>query len=585
MEGKSGVFDPPGAVPVGTLSTANQPTTRQDEVKPKAFGPAATPTARLRAFFAIRLLAPIFTLIALAASTVLIDHRRVGALLTAQVAFAVATYALTLRRSEVTNVVIWTGILADLAVITALCALSGGTGGPLTFLFTMEALAAGILLGSRLGLRVLALATGGIVLLDLAGQHGWAGLSVDDGLHGLGAIASLWALAGSGGVFTLINERELKRHGAQLETMRRITLDIEDTLSVEEILQDLCRGVVEGFAFSTAAALVTRDGKLVCAGGHNVTGPIGRPVERRGPIERAMAAGGPIVVPASEARVDGALIDLLGPRGYVAVPLGPDGLLVATRTGRGRRPPAIRKREVDALGGLAQHAGLALANANLHARVAAMAVTDPLTGLANHGEFHRRLELETGRLERYTSLHRPGHHASVLLADVDFFKRLNDAHGHQVGDEVLRRVADAVRDAVRGFDTAARYGGEEFGVVLPETDDEGARAVAERIRLAVREATGRGTGVPMTTISIGCATAPEDGMTPADLVAAADRALYRAKESGRDRVRAAGELRRRVRKVVALKRRRTTPAAPRARGESRPARVRSSRPIRRTPRG
>jgi diguanylate cyclase (GGDEF)-like protein len=591
MEGKSGVSSSPasGPVLVGPPSAAAGPKptpVRSDDLKSSPFfGSSAAPAARLRAFFAVRLLAPVFTLVALAASTVLVDHQRVAALLTAQVAFAVATYALTLNRAEATTAAVWTGVLADLAVITALCALTGGTGGPLTFLFTLEALAAGILLGSRLGLRVLALATGAIVALDLAGAHGWAGIAGDDGLHGLGAIAALWALAGGAGLFSLINERELRRHGAQLETMRRITLDIEDTLSVEEILEDLCRGVVHGFGFTTAAALISRDGMLVCAGGYNVTGPVGRPLERRGPLDRALSAGGPIVVPAADARVDGALIDLLGPRGYVAVPLGREGLLVATRMGRGRRPPAIRKREIDMLGGLAQHAALALANANLHARVAAMAVTDPLTGLANHGEFHRRLSTEAGRLERYTSLHRPGHHTSVVLADVDLFKRLNDTHGHQVGDEVLRHVSDAIRGAVRGFDTAARYGGEEFGVVLPETDEEGARAVAERIRVSVKQATGRGTGVPATTISIGCATAPEDGMTPGDLVAAADRALYRAKEAGRDRVMAAGDLRRRVRKVVALKRRRTKPVEPRARVESRPARVRSSRPIRRTPRG
>lgn len=560
---------------------------------PSSGSDRAATRGRLGLFFAVRYLMPAFALVALAASgETSLDRRRLAVLLTAQVAFTVATHAISIRRAAAVASALWTGVVADLAVITALAAATGGVGGPLTYLYTIEALAAGILLSSGFGIRVLALATAAIVGLDVAASRG---ARPEDAGRGLEAIAVLWVVAGAATLFSVFNERELRRRTTELATIRRVTLDIEDSLSLQEILADLCRGVVEGFRFSAAAVLLRRDGALTCAGGHNITGPIGGSVRDSGPVGRAIGTGTPVVVPSDEARRDGALAAVLGGRGYVAVPLGTEGVLVATRAGRGSRPAVLRAREIETLESLAHHATFAIANARLHAQVSAMAVTDPLTGLANHGEFQRVLAHEVGRLERYASLRAPGHHMSLLLADVDRFKAFNDAFGHQAGDEVLRAVAGAVRGAVRSFDIPARYGGEELAVVLPETDEDGAIAVAERIRQAV----GRlAVGPRPVTISIGVAAAPEDGASPAELVAAADRALYVSKETGRNRVTAASQLRPRLRKVVALRasgratkdpagvlrRRPREPASPRAGGGARRARGRSSRPTRRTPR-
>ena len=266
------------------------------------------------------------------------------------------------------------------------------------------------------------------------------------------------------------------------------------------------------------------------------------------------------------------------------MPLGEEGLLVATRTGRGRRGATIRDREVDALEGLAHHAALALANASMHEHVSAMARTDPLTGLPNHGEFQRALAAELGRLERFSTLRGGPHHVSLLLLDIDHFKVFNDTFGHQAGDDVLRGVADAVREAVRTFDVPARYGGEELAVVLPETDAESAAIVAERVRSAIAEWTG---GPKQVTVSVGVATAPANGTTPAHLIAAADTALYAGKQSGRNKVSVAkpGRVSRSVVELKEAKSRRTRRAEPRADGESPPARAQSSRPKRRTPHG
>jgi diguanylate cyclase (GGDEF)-like protein len=153
----------------------------------------------------------------------------------------------------------------------------------------------------------------------------------------------------------------------------------------------------------------------------------------------------------------------------------------------------------------------------------------------------RYLELTLRKeIDRAQRFDRP---LSLLMIDIDHFKRVNDLCGHQRGDEVLveltRRVLDSVRTQI---DTLARYGGEEFVVVLPETPEDGARVVAEKIRGAVRDhsfASDTGPDVS-TTVSVGVAAYPEDGKTAQELLHAADLAMYRAKQSGRDRVEASG---------------------------------------------
>ncbi len=552
-------------------------------------GPGGYTPDRLSIFFYVRYATPLLVLVTLAASpNVPLPRGRLVTLLIAQAAFGLATQTLAARIPRILGVAVWFSMLVDVAVITGLSAATGGAASPLVFLFTLQAVAAGILLASSVGVRILLLASGAILALDIAGS---AGIITSPGgfPRGLQATAALWVVAGSAILFSTSNERELRRRNVELATIRRVTLDIEDTLSLEEILADLCRGVVEGFRFSGAAVLFRENGGFVCRGGYGSTGRIGAAIEDRGPIREATEAGTPIVVTRDEARRDATLTDVIGTRGYVLVPLGRDGALVATRTGRRGRPGLVRLREIEALSSLAHHAILALTNARLHEEVQDMAIRDPLTGLLNHGEFQRVLAAETGRLERFSSLRSPGHQVSLLLIDIDRFKLLNDRYGHPAGDDVLREVSRAINDAVRSFDVVARYGGEEFAVVLPETDEEGALQVAERVREAVIASVAAPQPGPRrrVSVSIGSATAPADGSNPAEILNSADDALYRAKDTGRNRVVAASELQNRTRRVVALtpaSRRRQVPTARRAAGGSAHAPSRSSRPRRRTPR-
>jgi diguanylate cyclase (GGDEF)-like protein len=169
-------------------------------------------------------------------------------------------------------------------------------------------------------------------------------------------------------------------------------------------------------------------------------------------------------------------------------------------------------------------------------RLAEGALQDPLTGLYNRRHLEERLASELAAAQRH------GRPVSLLMADVDHFKAINDAHGHLAGDEALKMLAFVLRGAVRKEDVLARYGGEEFVIVARETPLEGAESLAERIRRAVERSRcawqGQDLGVTVSigvTMSVGAAEFVA-GRTERDLIEAADRALYLAKQGGRNRV-------------------------------------------------
>jgi len=176
-------------------------------------------------------------------------------------------------------------------------------------------------------------------------------------------------------------------------------------------------------------------------------------------------------------------------------------------------------------------AGEALAQANLElqrnqARISELMLTDPLTGAGNRRHLDERFLLEVDRAQRYDK------QLSVVIADLDHFKAINDSFGHNVGDEVLKAVAAVIRSNMRTTDFMARFGGEEFVLLLPETGRVGAELLAERIRRALELQPVAGLKQPVTA-SFGVATA-QPSESAKDVLKRADDALYRAKNAGRN---------------------------------------------------
>jgi diguanylate cyclase (GGDEF)-like protein len=212
---------------------------------------------------------------------------------------------------------------------------------------------------------------------------------------------------------------------------------------------------------------------------------------------------------------------------------------VALEEGRGRLGGTMVTLR-DSTAQAETQAELQAMNTDLHARVLQVeelqeelreqAIRDPLTGLFNRRYLDATLEREIGRAQR------EGYPVCIVMIDVDFFKRINDEHGHAAGDQVLRFLGAQLRAGLRTGDIACRYGGDEFLLVLPNTRVVNARARAEEWRAAVRDSSVYWMEWhEPTTLSLGVAGFPEHGATDDEVMSAADAALYAAKEGGRNR--------------------------------------------------
>jgi diguanylate cyclase (GGDEF)-like protein len=195
---------------------------------------------------------------------------------------------------------------------------------------------------------------------------------------------------------------------------------------------------------------------------------------------------------------------------------------------------AYGEREAQLLQAFSNEAAIAIENARLFQQVRQMAITDPLTGMYNRRHFFEAARVEFERARRYQ------HKLALIMMDVDYFKQVNDRHGHMVGDAVLLAVARLFNEKLREVDLVARYGGEEFVILLPETDTAAAVQVAERLRQALLEPILRQNGLEVTvSISFGVADA-RDAADLETLIHHADEALYSTKATRRGMVTAWG---------------------------------------------
>jgi diguanylate cyclase (GGDEF)-like protein len=314
--------------------------------------------------------------------------------------------------------------------------------------------------------------------------------------------------------------QELQQERARLrESIRRIGQTFASNLDRPVLLELVLRTAVDAVDadFARLSVRSTSTEPLV------QSGAVGSLDGLVGPVHEAESAA-LSTADLGEAHLDGASI--------VSVALGriePGGRVYGLITA-GRRERGFTDGDREILRSLAGQATLGLENVDLHYQVRRQAVTDELTGLANHGRFQELLQMQMDEVRRYR------YPVGLIMLDLDDFKSINDTYGHPQGDVVLEHVARVLRQASRDVDIPARYGGEEMAVILPHTNLAGAYAIAERLRGAIQKLSiprRDGGGTLQITASFGVASSA-DGDKDA-LISGADAALYLAKRRGKNR--------------------------------------------------
>jgi len=326
---------------------------------------------------------------------------------------------------------------------------------------------------------------------------------------------------------------ELRAEQARLNTaMRRIGETFASNLDRNALLEIVLRTALDGTAAEGGRAAMREDAARRAA--------IVARVGQTSGLEKALAAAESESLRGGypgEASVDGC-VALAHPlwSGAATDADGPQRVTGAVSVAR--RGSQFTEPERELFHYLAGQASVSLENVGLHETVERQAVTDDLTGLANRRAFDETMATEVERSRRFDQP------VSLVMVDIDDFKLVNDRHGHLLGDEVLKRVADVLRASGREIDEPARYGGEELAMVLPGTDLEGAYNLAERIRQGIddlRFPLPDGEELQVTA-SLGAAVRPGSADDVVGLVQAADQALYEAKRSGKNRTVRASEV-------------------------------------------
>jgi two-component system, cell cycle response regulator len=342
------------------------------------------------------------------------------------------------------------------------------------------------------------------------------------------AIAGFWVVAIATAALSGINERELRKGKEEFASLAAMAVELESARRPDEIASVLLQRATHAFRFKRGVVVVWDEGSTWAMTADELV-PVSpkKPAPPDAVVAKAWNSHRPVLVRALDGEEDRILSQLLPrARNVMVVPLMSEDKPVAVLVlEQGSGVEKLPGRTVAMIVQFASHATLAIRNAWLLAEVERLAKFDALTGLANRRVFEAALHREIARAKR------TGLPLSLVVLDVDHFKRVNDTYGHQSGDEVLRHVGEALGHVGRETDLVARYGGEEFAVILPDTGLAEATKVAERLRAAVAAFPGL---VPVTA-SAGVAVLPGNANEAAELIQAADEALYESKRTGRDR--------------------------------------------------
>ena len=343
----------------------------------------------------------------------------------------------------------------------------------------------------------------------------------------------------SSGLADQLHEVPLDRENQDLKEIIEIAFQITAQLEIENIIKNVVWSFVSRFQCETVTVALPVDADEDAVQVVSYRGlkkeDLGLQLPALQPLLSFLDKDEYSQVPLAylkESFQDHELVDRLAALAVdIVVPLRTDkgamGILMLPRAGNGEPYGLL---ELQYITRIARFASIALENANLFRQ----ATTDRMTGLFSHHFFEKNLDEELERARRYKSTF------SLVMFDIDHFKKFNDTYGHLQGDRIIREIARIMCKAIRQVDFPARYGGEEFAIILPAVDIKGAMVVAERLRRRV-EAFGFPSsqgGQPLhVTISVGVTEFdPESAYAPSEIIREADRALYQSKENGRNRV-------------------------------------------------
>jgi diguanylate cyclase (GGDEF)-like protein len=341
------------------------------------------------------------------------------------------------------------------------------------------------------------------------------------------------------GMFDVLNQRtsELEKSQAQIETIYETSRTLGEILNLDEVVAEILNMVQKILGYRFFSIFVLSDKSTLSLLGAIKEGEMTRYPEPgatplKGVHREIVNNGKPIRV-FDVTKYPELELDPKDTRSLMAVPMVSRGKVIGVMDARSTRMGAFLDQDEKIFSILAGSAALALENALLHQKTQELTVVDDLTGLYNFRYFSRKLAGEIMRAERY---HLP---LSIIMIDIDWFKRCNDTYGHLFGNRVLQGLAARIKECVREVDVVCRYGGEEFAAILPQTEKADARMIGERIRRTVESdefLTDSGGPPVKITVSLGIASFPENGRTSKDLIAKVDQALYLAKGRGKNLV-------------------------------------------------